>query len=176
MTTHIALFRGINVGGNNKLPMKDLSEILAGLGYQNIKTYIQSGNVAFETVGKLGANEAVKISKAIQNKMGFKPTVLLMGAEKLATAVSKNPYPVDIGKVVHFYFLDAPAATPNLEKLEALKIKSEQFTLTDTVFYLYAPDGIGQSKLAASAEKLIGVPATARNWNTVEKLTNMVGE
>ena len=173
MTTHIALLRGINVGGNNKLPMKDLSVILGGLGYENIKTYIQSGNVVFDTARKLAANEAEKISAAIQCKMGFEPQVLLMAAEQFKRAISHNPYPVDSGKALHFYFLNRPAASPNIDGLEALKLESEKFTLTDTVFYLYAPDGIGRSKLAASVEKLLGVAATARNWNTVEKLAGM---
>ena len=79
------------------------------------------------------------------------------------------------GKALHFYFLDACAERPDLEKLRLVQADSEEFELRGAVFYLLAPDGIGRSKLAAQVERCLGVPATARNWNTVRKLGEMVG-
>ena len=80
------------------------------------------------------------------------------------------------GKELHLYFLVSRPKKPDLDRLDAVKARSERFALKDTVFYLYAPDGIGRSKLAAAVERSLGVAATARNWNTVEKLLEMVAE
>lgn len=174
MNTYIALLRGINVVGNNQLPMKELVSILEKLGYENVQTYIQSGNVVFGSKKKMGDKDAGKIGKAILNKKGFEPKILILSPSQLSDAVKNNPYPTDIGTALHLFFLESQPPKPNLEKLEQIKIDSERFKLTKEVFYLYAPEGVGRSKLASSVEKLIGVPATARNWNTVCKIASMV--
>ena len=91
------------------------------------------------------------------------------------TAVSRNPFPAtdEQHKTLHFYFLESAPPHPDLASLDALKSATEQFTLIDSVFYLHAPDGIGRSKLAVKVERALGVPATARNWRTVNKLLEM---
>ena len=174
MNTYIALFRGINVGGNNILPMKALVTILESLGCQNVKTYIQSGNVAFRHPE--GQKNVLKenIGNAIDTRHGFKPHILLLDQTEFKNAVTQNPYPVDDGKALHVFFLATKAENPDLNALEALKTPTESFTLTQSCFYLHAPDGIGRSKLATKVEKTLGVPATARNWNTVDKLNTMI--
>jgi uncharacterized protein (DUF1697 family) len=173
MKKYIALFRGINVGGNHLLPMRELVELLAGLGLQNIKTYIQSGNVIFETVEQDAAQLAQRISLAVRAHRGFAPEVLLLAAADLENVVDANPYPEaePYPKTLHVYFLASEPPSPDLKKLESLKLDSERFTLKGKLFYLHAPDGIGRSKLATSVEKALGVPATGRNWQTVCQIT-----
>jgi len=84
------------------------------------------------------------------------------------------PFSSDEGKLLHFCFLSEMPKEPDLESLEALKSESEEFRLINKVFYLYAPDGVGRSKLAAKVEKAMGVPVTARNWNTVRKIRSLI--
>ena len=176
MTIFIALLRGINVVGNNKLPMKELSALLTGMGLLNVQTYIQSGNVVFRYDLKSKATLAARITAAINAQHGFAPHVLLLEAEELHNAMAGNPYPeaVAVPKSLHLFFLDEVPKHPDLKALEAIRTGGEQFKLAGKAFYLHTPDGFGPSKLAARVEKLLGVPATARNWNTVCKLAEMV--
>jgi uncharacterized protein (DUF1697 family) len=175
MTTLIALLRGINVGGNNKLPMKELSALLTEMGLRDVQTYIQSGNVVFRCDLKDKATLAAKITAAIKAQHGFAPHILLLEAAELKKAMAGNPYPEAESepKSLHLFFLDEVPQQPDLKALEAIKASSERFKLAGKVFYLHAPDGVGNSKLAARAEKLLGVAASARNWNTVCKLAEM---
>lgn len=176
MEIYIALFRGINVGGKNILPMKDLSGILESLGCQSVRTYIQSGNVVFRFGKRNRKTLPRRIIQKISEIHGFAPRVLLLSAEELRAAAANTPFPTDVGKTVHLFFLETPPSAPDMERIANLKAASEEFRLHQNVFYLHASDGIGRSKLAAKVEQCLGVPATARNWNTVEKLLEMVGE
>jgi uncharacterized protein (DUF1697 family) len=175
MKTYIALFRGLNVGGNNILPMNELVTVLEKIGARNVKTYIQSGNAVFqgeETNALLLSN---KISAAIKKSHGFEPQVLLLELEEMERAVESNPFPEGESepKALHLYFLEAIPENPDFDTLASIKSNRERFALKDGVFYLQAPEGIGRSKLAAKAEKLLGVSATARNWRTVCKIMAM---
>ncbi len=175
MTTLIALLRGINIGGNHPLPMKELSALLEGMGLRDVQTYIQSGNVVFRYDVKSKATLAAKISAAIEAQYGFAPQVLLLDAAELRKAMADNPYPEAEAdpKSLSLLFLAEAPQHPDLKSLEAIKIGSERFKLVGKVFYLHAPEGFGRSKLAARAEKLLGVAASGRNWNTVCKLAEM---
>ena len=175
MNTFIVLLRGINVGGHNKLPMKELIALLESVGLEQVKTYIQSGNVVCQTSRTDRAALGEEISKAIAQSHGFRPQVLLLGLADMATAVAQNPFPAtdEQHKTLHFYFLESAPPNPDLASLEAIKTETEKFALIDTVFYLHAPEGIGRSRLAAKVEKALGVPTTARNWRTVSKLVEM---
>lgn len=177
MPTLIALLRGINMGGHNKLPMKELASLLTGMGLRDVQTYIQSGNVVFRSNAKDRAVQAAKISAAIEEQHGFAPQVLLLDAEELRQAMANNPYPEAEAKpaTLSLLFLAETPSRPDLKALERLRISSERFQLVGRVFYLHAPDGFGRSKLAANAERLLGVPATGRNWNTVCKLAEKAG-
>ncbi len=183
-STWIALLRGINVGGKNRLPMSALVEIMKGQGLTDIKTYIQSGNAVFDGPARassspgadLAASIADAITDAIETAHGFKPQVVILSAAQLASAIAANPFPEAEGepKQLHLYFLAAAPTAPDLASLEQLKTATERFHCADQVFYLHAPDGIGRSKLAAAVERRLGVPATARNWRTVKKLEELV--
>jgi len=175
LNTFIALFRGINVGGRNKLPMRELVEILDRLGLEKIETYIQSRNVVFESEENNASTIAQKVQDAIKEKYNFAPQVILLRPKELKDAIESNPFPnAEIKpKTLHIYFLDLEPQKPDLDKLKSIKEDNESFVLKNKVFYLHAPDGIGRSKLAASVEKALGVTTTARNWRTVAKIMAM---
>ena len=178
MKTYIALFRGINVGGRNVLPMNELVSLLENIGVQNVKTYIQSGNIVFQSQETDASLLADTISAAIKKSRGFEPQVLLLELEEIEKAVEENPFPEAESepKTLHFHFLASVPRNPNFDALERIKSERERFHLKDNVFYLHAPDGIGRSKLAANAEKVLGVSMTSRNWRTVCKVMDMAKE
>ena len=169
MDTYVALFRGINVGGRNILPMKELSLLLKNNSYQNVQTYIQSGNVVFQSTRK----QSKEIASLIEGKYKFKPEVLVISKKEFIQSVRDNPFDSAKGKEIHFYFCKT-TPKPDTKKLEELKSKSEKYSVKGRVIYLYAPDGIGKSKLVANLERCLGVPATGRNLNTINKLKEMV--
>lgn len=176
MRTYIALFRGINVVGNNSLPMRDLVRILERMGCKDIKTYIQSGNAVFRTGKSRTTKLAEEIGSRIFKDHGFKPKVLLLSASELEAAINNNPFSTAVGKALHFFFLVSKPRKPDLAGLTAVKTKTEKFRLDKKVLYLYAPDGVGRSKLVAKIESALGVAVTARNWNTINKLSEMLSE
>lgn len=178
MSAWIGLFRGINVGGNNLLPMKELRDILEKMGCTGVQTYIQSGNIVFS---KSAINErklTEQISETILQRKGFKPKVFLLRADALAEAVRSNPFREAEAdpKSVHLFFLADKPKSKVHQAIDDIKSDSERFLLTDLALYLYAPDGIGRSKLAAKAEKVLGVDVTARNWRTATKLLELAGK
>ena len=176
MKTYIALLRGINVGGHNKLLMRDLTKLLEKLGLKNVKTYIQSGNVVFQSDRTDSAKLATEISEAIGESHGFTPQIFILDKEALQKAMTANPFSEGEAepKSLHLFFLDAVPEDPDLSSLEELKAENERFELIDDVFYLHAPDGIGRSKLAERAGRGWNVSITARNWRTVTKIMEMV--
>jgi len=179
MKTYIALFRGINVGGKNALPMKELVAILENLGARKVKTYIQSGNAVFVCKDKDAPRLSKTITAEIKKCRGFEPHVLLLGLEDFERVIVQNPFPAEAEtdpRALHAGFLSASPARPDMKGLERLKIDSERFRLIDSVFYLHAPEGVGRSKLAANAERLLGVPMTDRNWRTVQTIWKMAQE
>ena len=175
MTAFVALLRGINVGGNNILPMKDFRELLAGLGCENVATYIQSGNAVFEYDG-CSTDLSRLISDAVESGFGFRPSVMVLTASEFAEVGAANPFveAVSEPKSLHIWFLREVATQADTLRMNEVAADSERFQLTDAAFYLHAPDGIGRSKLAAAVEKLLGVAATARNWRSVSKINDLL--
>lgn len=175
MNTYVALFRGINVGGNGSLPMKELVAALEETGARKVRTYIQSGNAVFESAETNLARLSKQLSTEIMKRRGFEPHVYILTLEALAKAIAENPFPeavIDPGSL-HLGFLASSPTSPDLKKLSSLRKDSERFQLTERVFYLHAPEGVGRSKLAASAGKILGVPMTDRNWRTVCNVMEM---
>jgi uncharacterized protein (DUF1697 family) len=175
MKTWIGLFRGINVGGNNLLPMKELISDLKSLKLENVRTYIQSGNVVFDSEQPNIVTLAKSITDRIEKRHGFRPQVLIMGSKDLQRAIDANPFPEAVSdpKSLHFFFLEKPPTAPNIKALDQAKSPTEAYQLKANVFYLHAPEGVGRSKLASSAEKHLGVTATARNYRTVAAIAAM---
>lgn len=168
MNTYITLLRGVNVGGKNLLPMKELTVLLESSGFENVKTYIQSGNIVL-TSPKKPENT---ISALIVTKFGFAPEILTLSENEFNLAVSNNPYQAYEGKFVHIYFCKEKPKI-NAKKLDQLSSETERHKVIGNAFYLHAPDGIGRSKLVAGIESCLGVSATGRNLNTVNKLREM---
>jgi uncharacterized protein (DUF1697 family) len=175
MKTYIALLRGINVVGNNPLPMKELVALLGDLGCRNVRTYIQSGNAVFHCSESDASRLPGKITAEVKKRRGFEPLVLLLTTEDLERALAANPFPEADSepRSLHVYFMASLPAKPDLEALEKIRKESERFALKGSVFYLYAPEGIGRSKLAAKAERHLGVLMTGRNLRTVCKILAM---
>jgi uncharacterized protein (DUF1697 family) len=149
---------------------------LKNIGFTQVRTYIQSGNVVLESNQNNAKAIASEIADAVMSVYRFKPHVIVLTAAGLQNSVKRNPFSTGDGKALHFYFLESLPQEPKLEIVMKLKADSEEYEITDNVFYLFAPEGIGRSKLAANVEKCLGVPVTARNWNTVNKLLSMVNE
>jgi uncharacterized protein (DUF1697 family) len=175
MATWILLLRGINVVGRNRLPMAELVRDLETLRLTKVTTYIQSGNAVFQSSAKLATTLAGRIAARIEERHGFRPHVLILSVSDLARAVESNPFRSAQAdpQSLHLFFLDSKPAKPDLASLARIRSTTEQFHLTDRVFYLHAPDGIGKSKLAHRVERFLGVAATARNWRTAQRLLEM---
>jgi uncharacterized protein (DUF1697 family) len=175
MHTYIALFRGINVGGKNSLPMKNLASLLEILGASNVKTYIQSGNAVFQSASNDISSFAKRLGVEIRERHGFEPHILIIRLSEVEAAITNNPFPAAASEPssLHLGFLAFVPKNPDLKKLEGLRKESESFCLIGSIFYLYVPEGVARSRLAASSEKLLGVPMTDRNWRTVCKLKEM---
>jgi uncharacterized protein (DUF1697 family) len=175
MQTWIALLRGVNVGGNNRLAMQPLRAALETLGFTAVQTYIQSGNCIFASTEINAARIAAMVGQAVLTLAGFLPGVVVLSQKSLTAALTGNPFAAHDPKTVHLFFLAAPPADTALAALHRLQTASEQFVLTGMVLYLHAPDGIGRSKLAAQAERCLGVAATARNLRSVLKIAEIAG-
>ena len=175
MKTWIALLRGINVGGKNALPMKDLRAMLEGLGLKNVRTYIQSGNCVFDSGESDADMLAATIADSIEKAFGFRVQVLVIAGGDFDAALAECPYPegADDPKSVHLFFLSERPEDPDVDSIEKIKAPSERYSLSDRVLYLYAPDGIARSKLAAQVEKHLGVSATARNYRSATKIAEL---
>jgi len=175
MQTYIALFRGINVGGRNSIKMADLRSLLNDLGLENVNSYIQSGNVVFRSDEVNSSELSKKITAEIAAGYGFEPKVLIMAGSKYKLIMESNPFPeaVSDDRRLHIFFLTDNSDNPDIERIEDVKKDNEQYKLTDDAFYLYAPDGIGRSKLVSKLDKLLGVPTTGRNWRTIRRIWKM---
>jgi uncharacterized protein (DUF1697 family) len=175
MNSYVALVRGINVGGRNSLPMKELIAALEAIGCSNVKTYIQSGNAVFHSTSP-AARLAEEIAAEILRRRGFRPHVLVLAQSEFERVIDNNPFPEGESdpKALHLGFLDSVPSSPDLQGLQAVRAASEKFELIGRVFYVLAPEGVGRSKLAAQSEKALGVHMTDRNWKTVGKILSML--
>jgi uncharacterized protein (DUF1697 family) len=176
-TTWLALLRGINVVGKNKVPMKALASALETSGFQSVQTYIQSGNIVFRSArGDAGAL-AARIQRLVKRRFGCAPAVLIVSKAKLAAAIRANPFPdaQHNHKLLHLYFFDSVPKSPDIDALKRIDAGREAFALKGGIFYLWTPDGFADSVLRSRVERCLGVPATARNWRTVNELLKLLG-
>jgi uncharacterized protein (DUF1697 family) len=176
MHTWVALLRGINVGGKHIVPMKQLAQLMLQIACVDPKTYIQSGNVVFKHAEANPKEISRLLSELILQHFTFQPKVMIFPASDFSLFLSTNPFKAvySEAKHVHLFFFEQAPLNPNLTGLAQLKAPSEQFELQLKAFYLYAPEGVGRSKLAEKVEKYLGVSTTARNLNTVLKLNELV--
>ena len=185
MPTYVALIRGINVGGRNKVAMADLRSVVASIGHTDVSTYIQSGNVIFTASDKDTTALATALEKAIANELDVRPRVVVLSRDELAKVVDANPYPDEPNpRLVHAIFLtDAPSAEQK-KAVAAAEQKVREKGNTDTAtfvgrtLFLHTPGGFGTSELAAILSRSSGGKAsapvgTARNWATITKLLTL---
>jgi uncharacterized protein (DUF1697 family) len=176
MNQYIALLRGINVGVSRSLKMNELKVIFENHGCKEVKTYIQSGNVLFLTELRELTVLAKSIGTDIEKKHGYNPKIQILSRNELENAIHNNPYRKEKNNLLflHIGFLESTPINPDYKKLDEIKKESELYKIVGKIFYLYAPEGVGKSRLATQAEKIIGVSMTDRNWRTVTKLAEMI--
>jgi uncharacterized protein (DUF1697 family) len=179
MRSHIALLRAINVGGRNRVPMKDLLALLAALGLADGHALLQSGNLLFDGGDRSGADLERLLEEESAARLDLRTDYLVRTAAEWARIVARNPFPDvaarDPGRLVLMLLKD----TPDPEQIAALEAAirgPEQVRADGPHLYLHYPDGIGRSKLTGGLiESTLGTRGTARNWNTVRKLADLVG-
>ena len=192
MASHVALLRGINVGGRNKVPMAELREVAAALGHTEVATYIQSGNVLFSTAETDNAKLAAALESAIEDRFGLWSPVVVLSRDELAAVLSANPYADEPNpRLVHVVFLNADPPPDLSDRIAAVVSAAAAKGSRDTVqasgraLYVHTPDGFGRSELAQNLFKLVTPPArqkkpslaaTARNWATATRLLSLCEE
>ncbi|RUM26318.1 DUF1697 domain-containing protein [Rhizobium vallis] len=169
MSVYIALLRAINVGGTGALPMAELKAICEDLGFTDVKTYIQSGNVLFRSDESEKTVEH-KLDEALGKKMGKRPGVMVRSRKELEGIADKAPFPEAKPNFLLVYFLPKKPPGDALEKMAAPD--GEEAKLAEREIYVHYPNGSGRSKLKLPALK----PGTSRNLNTVRKLAEMAAE
>ncbi|AVZ75995.1 hypothetical protein SLUN_31100 [Streptomyces lunaelactis] len=177
-TRYAALLRGINVGGHKKVPMAELREVLTELGHRDVATYLQSGNAVFTGDSDDEKALAAALERAIEKRFGFGVDCLVRSGAYLSAVADACPFPAASleGKQLHATFFSEPVDPERLASIDVSAHLPEECRLGDRVLYLYAPNGIGRSKLAEALAKpslFKGVVATSRNWNTVVKLVEL---
>ncbi|MDP9246334.1 MAG: DUF1697 domain-containing protein [Chloroflexota bacterium] len=175
MPAYVALLRGINVGGNRMIKMADLRAVFVAADADDVATYIQSGNVVFTHAARSEPTLAAELEKRIAKAAGFPVPVVLRSAAQLARVIEDSPFPDADTDHLHVAFLAArpPSNTP---AIDARAFAPECYAAVGRELYLYLPDGMGRSRLAAAVlakPKAIGAGGTARNWRTVLKLNEL---
>lgn len=176
MTTYVAFLRGINVGGHKKVQMRALQQLFVGLGYDNVSTYLQTGNVIFTSAAV--PPSLAEIEARIAQDLGVAINVVLRTSEDLAGVIAHSPFagwdadPVTL----HVTFLATVPEPDRVARLEVPAHESVRFWSRGREVYLHCPDGYGRTKLNNSyIEKRLGVVATTRNWRVINHLCTLVG-
>ena len=180
MRTYISLLRGINVSGQKSIKMNALSESYERLGFANIKTYLQSGNVIFDVKEQAVSIIKERISQQIKLDFGYDVPVIVLDVDGLQQIVSGNPFLADEGKDQSFFhvtFLSPTAQSDNFDEVEKKKQGNEEILLRDNTIYLYCPNGYGKTKLTNNfIESKLKTTATTRNWKTVTELLKIASQ
>ncbi len=175
MPVHVALLRGINLGPNRRLPMADLRALLTGAGYEDVRTYVQSGNIVLAGPGK-AADVERELQKLITERFGFEVPVIVRSRAQLARIVAGDPIEGGAQDPKHYVvtFLAEKPSAGAIARLRELARESEQLMTSGREIYTWHPDGQARSKMAvALTAKGLGANATARNWTTVTTLLEM---
>ena len=176
MPVVISMLRGVNVGGHNLVKMDALRRLYASLGLLSVQTYVQSGNVVFQTDERNLPRLANKIEDAIEKKFGFRPEVIVRTSSEMKNALAKNPFAkrrdVDPSRILINFLVEAPAATVR-DAILKLKFGAEEIQFDGRDMYLYSPEGFGKSKLWPAIGRALKNSGTGRNLNTVQKLVEM---
>jgi uncharacterized protein (DUF1697 family) len=174
MPVVICMLRGVNVGGHNKIKMEVLREICGALKCEAAQTLLQSGNVVFRTANCDLPQLSKSIAAAIERKLRFRPDVLLRTVPEMRDAIARSPFAkrsgLDPSKIL-VSFLSAEPGPEARKALLAMDIAPEELHVIGRELYIYFPNGQARPKISWSRlDKILGCPATGRNWNTVTKL------
>jgi uncharacterized protein (DUF1697 family) len=177
MQTYIAILRGINVSGKNMIKMPELQTLFEGLGFNKVKTYIQSGNVIFKAAAKNSSEIEKLIEEKIFEKFSLKVPVLVKTKDEVDEVLQNNPFVkatnVDVSKL-HATFLSKEPEQANIDKISKDQYLRDEFILKGSTIYLHCPNGYGNTKLNNNFfESKLKVTATTRNWKTVNELANI---
>ena len=195
--THVALLRGINVGGHNRVAMADLRRVTAALGHTDVETYVQSGNVVFSSSGADAAELAGAMEVALEEMLHVRVRVVVLGGDELARVVADNPFSQGPSgpwsgsngefdpKHLHAGFRQGPFSVKEFQAMDVARAASKAKGSTDEVavvgrtLYLRTPDGLGRSELATQLARARGplssaASTTMRNWTTVSKLLELL--
>ncbi|WP_188805889.1 DUF1697 domain-containing protein [Citricoccus zhacaiensis] len=188
MRTHVGLMRGINVGGHNRLAMSDLREIVTGLGFSDVVTYIQSGNVVFSCIETDCTQLSTQLEQAITDRSSVRTGVVVLSRPQLRSVVADNPYPQETNpKCLHVVFHRDQISRATAETVTAAvqrargKGSRDDATVIGSSLYLRTPDGLGRSVLAAELSRPPAATATEvvntmRNWATVTRLMALLDD
>lgn len=179
MNTYVALLRGVNLAGRNRLPMKELADLLTAGGCEQVRTYIQSGNAVFRARAKHVTAQA--LSAMIEDRFGFRVPVVLRTAQEMRTVASGNPFHSKNPRPEHLHvvFCSAKVKAGVLDEVDAQRFAPDTFFVSGQDLYLWVPTGFGKSKFPAYLDarlKAAGITGTTRNWRTALKLDEMAKE
>jgi uncharacterized protein (DUF1697 family) len=178
-TSFVALLRGVNVGGKNKLPMKDVAALFGAAGCADVRTFIQSGNVLFKADSRLAARLPDLIAARIADDFGYRTPVILRTADQLAEVVSSNPFfaaGADLDALHVLFLADAPGQD-RINGLDAHRSPPDTFLVRGQEIYLNCPNGVARTKLTNTYfDTKLATVSTGRNWRTVTKLLELVGQ
>ncbi len=177
MNTYISMLRGINVSGQKMIKMEALKALYESLNFKNVKTYIQSGNVLFESMIANPAEITKKIEDKIKRSFGFSVPVVLRMPNELHRVIEKNPFLIkrkeDVTKL-HVTFLSRIPDSVLVNEIKSAAFKPDEFIISGREIYVFCPGGYGNTKINNSFfEKKLNVSATTRNWKTVNMLSDM---
>lgn len=175
LTSQLALLRGINVGGANKISMPDLRAVFEDIGYENVRTYLQSGNVVFESRSSEGL--AAELEAAVSRTFGLSISIMIRTRRELERVAGANPFVTTDAKPtsLHVMFLSERPAPKAVNTLDANRSPPDEFEVKGREVFLWYPNGSGRSKLTIDyVEKRLGIRATARNWNTITKVLDLM--
>ena len=174
MQTYIALLRGINVGGHKKVPMAQLKELLSTADLQNVKTYIQSGNVIFQSINKSSEELEQIIQNSILKEFGFEVPVLVRTRAELSTIFNNCPFSDDKKSESYFVILSDVPVDDLVKEASQKTYLDDDYVIFNDCIYLFCAKGYGRAKFNLSYfEKKLNVNATARNYKTMVKLLSL---
>ncbi len=177
MTAYAALLRGINLGARNKVAMPALRSLVESLGYEDVQTYIQSGNVVFKTRSGKASEIASTLASAITKEFGIRVAVVVRTQQELKRVAGANPFLAAGAETsaLHVVFLGSAPTKAAVGALNPDRSPPDEFAVRKAEVYLHCPNGFGRSKLSLDYfERILGGPATVRNWNTVNKLLELM--
>jgi uncharacterized protein (DUF1697 family) len=177
MNVYVALLRGINVGGHNKVPMNDLRILFAELGYQDIITYIQSGNIVFKAEAKDQASIEKAIKQRISEKFSLNIEVIVKSIEELSRILNENPFKetnLATGEKIYLAIFSESPSNDSIKKLNNVNGKGDKILVDDKTAYILCKKGYSETVYGSNfIEKTLGVIATTRNLKTMQKLAMM---